>query len=90
MKDIGEFLSIKSKTWTRDSHGLFDYESSTVRDNILVIQHPTMIVRRKHDVKEIKQNEADPNDQFICSVGIKDNRKHFFIMIYKRCFCSVN
>lgn len=75
MKDISEFLSIKSKTWTRDSHGLFDYESSTVKENFLVIQNPTLIVRRKHDVKEIKQNELDPNDQFICSVSLRENRK---------------
>lgn len=75
MKDIAEFLSIKSKTWTRDSHGLFDYESSTVKENILVIQNPILLVRRKHDVREIKQHESDPNDQFMCNVSIRENRK---------------
>lgn len=75
MNDLNEFLSIKSKTWIRDSHGLFDYESNTVKENFLVIQNPTLIVRRKHDLKEIKPEKADPCDNFICAVGIKDNSK---------------
>lgn len=70
MKD---FLSIKAKTWTRDSHGLFDYESNTVKENILLVQNPTKIIRHRHEIKEIKSGaEMEASDQPICNVGIKN------------------
>lgn len=74
------FLSIKSKTWTRDSHGLFDYESNTVKENILIIQNPTILIRKKHDLKELEAKDEetvkdDNYDQKICDVILEDNSK---------------
>jgi hypothetical protein len=65
-----EFLMIKSKTWTRDSHGLFDYESSVVKENILLIRNPTKIVRKRHEIREAKDNEFNNeiDDQLMCTV----------------------
>jgi hypothetical protein len=73
--DLNNFLSIKSKTWTRDSHGLFDYESTTIRENILLLQKETVLIRKRHDVKEMDNKKpGDPIeelvDQYICNVEI--------------------
>lgn len=77
--DLQNFLSIKSKTWTRDSHGLFDYESNTVRENVLIIQKQSQLIRKKHDIKEleIKREEApieEVYDQLVCDVKIKNSK----------------
>lgn len=75
------FLSIKSKTWTRDSHGLFDYESSVVKENILLIKNPTKIVRKKHEIREKKESEiTESEDQLICNVLYKGK---LFIIIFQ-------
>ena len=80
--DFSNFLSIKSKTWTRDSHGLFDYESTTVKENILLIQKETILIRKKHDVKEKEvKKDGDPIeesiDQFICNVDISGSKYYY-------------
>lgn len=75
MKDVSEFLSIKSKTWIRDSHGLFDYESDTVMENYLIIEYPTTIVRRGDEIKDIKSNDSNQNDQVMCNVKVKGGSK---------------
>lgn len=70
MTEKPEFLSIKSKTWTRDSHGLFDYESSTVKENILIIKNPLKIVRKKHEIREKKIDDIlESDEQIICNVN---------------------
>lgn len=75
--EMQEFLSIKSKTWTRDSHGLFDYESNVVRENILLIQKETILYRKKHELKEVKEREVLTDEQKICDVKF-NNSKHQF------------
>jgi hypothetical protein len=73
---LQEFLSIKSKTWTRDSHGLFDYESNVVKENILLIQNESILIRRKHELKEIKDvSEIELGEQHICNVLIKNSKQ---------------
>lgn len=82
MIDLQNFLSIKSKTWTRDSHGLFDYECTTVKENILIVQKATSLIRKKHDVKEKEQiNINDPIDesidQKVCEVEVLGSKLLF-------------
>ena len=75
MTDKSEFLSIKSKTWTRDSHGLFDYESSTVKENILIIRNSQKIIRKKHEIREKKLDDIqEVDEQIICNVN-HENKK---------------
>lgn len=69
------FLNVTSKTWTRDSHGLFDYESSTVKENVINTYKPTKIIRKKHEVKEKTETDIlEVDDQLICNVKIKDSK----------------
>jgi hypothetical protein len=44
-------LSLCTKTWVRDSHGLFDYESSQTRNLNAVLAESIFITRKKHDIK---------------------------------------
>lgn len=70
-----EFLSIKGKTWVRDSHGLFDYESSTVKENILLIRSPIKIIRKKHEMKEKKETEIlEVDEQLVCDVLYQNSK----------------
>jgi|JI9StandDraft_1071089.scaffolds.fasta_scaffold257929_1 hypothetical protein len=68
------FLYVEGKTWTRDSHGLFDYESHGVKENILLIKDNTNIIRRKHEIKEKKEIEENSTDEYMCKV-INENNK---------------
>ena len=77
-----EFLSIKSKTWTRDSHGLFDYESSVVKENILLIQKDAILYRRKHELKEMKDTDIlTENEQKICDVKLVNSKFLFKLLL---------
>jgi hypothetical protein len=50
-------LKINAKTWTRDSHGLFDYEANTSKISILDIYEECKLIRKKNDIKYVKENE---------------------------------
>ena len=58
-------LSLCTKTWVRDSHGLYDYESIQTRNLNAVLAESIFIARRKHDIKtisslnELKQDEEE-------------------------------
>ena len=47
-------LNVCTKTWTRDSHGLFDYESLQVKPHEGNILDNSIVVRKKMDIKLIK------------------------------------
>ena len=51
------FLHLKAKTWNRDSHGLFDYENTSVKLNNITTAQTGCIIRRKHDVKFLISSE---------------------------------
>lgn len=43
-------LLIESKTWSRDSYGLFDYECSLTMNSNFNIIKDCMIIRKKQDI----------------------------------------
>ena len=43
-------LSLCTKTWVRDSHGLFDYESNQTRNLNAVLAESIFIARRKQKI----------------------------------------
>lgn len=47
-------LNVCTKTWTRDSHGLFDYESNQVKPHEGNILDSALVVRKKMDIKLVK------------------------------------
>lgn len=50
------FLKIITKTWSRDSHGLFDYEAQQTKNNLLLINTKVKLVRKRNDVKQMTEN----------------------------------
>ena len=44
-------LSLCTKTWVRDSHGLYDYESNQTKNLNAVLAESIYIARKKHDIK---------------------------------------
>lgn len=56
-------LSLMTKTWVRDSHGLYDYESNQTKNLNAVLAESVFISRRRHDIKTLA-NEGDlQNDE---------------------------
>jgi len=40
-------ILIKAKTWNRDSHGLYDYENTNVKQSVLGVNSSGIIIRKK-------------------------------------------
>ena len=48
-------LKIRSKTWVRDSYGLYDYENTHYHAQTIVATRPGRIVRSNHDISYVNQ-----------------------------------
>ena len=46
-------LSLSTKTWVRDSHGLFDYESFHTKNLNAILAESIYITRKRHDIRAI-------------------------------------
>jgi hypothetical protein len=44
---------MKGITWSRDSHGLFDYESRHLTKKTMKTNNPSLIVRKENDIEMI-------------------------------------
>ena len=51
-------LSLFIKTWIRDSHYLYDYESNQIKNLNAAVSENIYIGRKKHDIKTLN----NPND----------------------------
>jgi hypothetical protein len=45
------FLRLVTKTWARDSHGLYDYETTSMKVQNIDLSSNCIILRRKNDIK---------------------------------------
>ena len=50
-------LSLSTRTWIRDSHGLFDYEAMQTKNINAVLAETTQISRIEHDIRTLEINE---------------------------------
>jgi hypothetical protein len=63
------YLKILSKTWGRDSHGLFDYESNQIKTNVLLPNSNCKVVRKRNDVRQLQENvELDMEERELAKV----------------------
>jgi hypothetical protein len=63
------YLKVQAKTWGRDSHGLFDYESNQVKVNILLPSTTSKLVRKRNDIKQVPENiELDIEERELCKI----------------------
>ena len=68
-------LSLYTKTWVRDSHGLFDYESSSTRNLNAVLAESIYITRKKHDIKTLSNiSDLKPDEEELL-FNVKNDHK---------------
>ena len=72
---------MKGITWSRDSHGLFDYESRHLTKKTMKSQNPSKIVRKQNELEILNLDKArddSEQDQKPLLNIINDNGKRFF------------
>lgn len=65
------YLNLYTKTWGRDSHGLYDYESVQTKDLNLVLSDDLIITRKKHDIKIIKTQSDINEDELLLNLHLE-------------------
>jgi hypothetical protein len=64
-----QYLKINAKTWGRDSHGLFDYESNQIKLNSLYIASACKVTRKRNDIKQLPENAlTDLEERELCKI----------------------
>lgn len=62
-------LSLCTKTWIRDSHGLYDYESQQTKNLNAVLAESIYIARKKHDIKTLnQQSDLQADEELLFNV----------------------
>lgn len=63
MKTSDRSLQLHAKTWVRDSHGLFDYESQHIETNIFETRASSILMRCVDQVRLTALSESDSNTE---------------------------
>jgi hypothetical protein len=72
-----KYLKAVTKTWARDSHGLFDYEANNTKNITLLIHGKSKLVRKKNDVKNMLDNsELELEDRELCRINYCESKFH--------------
>ena len=56
-------LILYTRTWPRDSHGLYDYESTQTKNIKILIANVVKLVRVKNDIKQVPNNYTLQSDE---------------------------
>jgi hypothetical protein len=76
MNENQSYLKVLSKTWGRDSHGLFDYESTQIKINNLIISKNCQLIRKRNDVKEVPENsQIDMEEKLLANIKFENSKK---------------
>ena len=69
------FLYINTKTWDKDSHGLFDYQVNTNYEDSFTVRTDTHLTRTGTKVKEIRDNfyYKLAEFEFLCNINLKNS-----------------
>ena len=71
-------LSLCTKTWVRDSHGLYDYESTSTRNLNAVLAESIYITRKKHDIKTLSNiNDLKTDEEELIFNVINDHKDEY-------------
>ena len=71
-------LSLCTKTWVRDSHGLYDYESTSTRNLNAVLAESIYITREKHDIKTLSNiNDLKTDEEELIFNVINDHKDEY-------------
>ena len=62
-------LSLFTKTWIRDSHGLYDYESTQTKNLNAVLAESVLIARKKNEIKtQPNKSLLEPEEEMLLDV----------------------
>jgi hypothetical protein len=76
---------MKALTWTRESHGLFDYESSSIKKKDLKFDASTQIVRIGDIVESVAHQEEMDQDESITSLfNLVEETSRYFDLLFRR------
>jgi hypothetical protein len=74
LNDNQSHLKIVSFTWNRDSHGLFDYESSQTKLNNIIISKNCQLIRHQDHIKEAPENtKLYMQEQFLANIQVENS-----------------
>ena len=69
-------LSLCTKTWVRDSHGLFDYESNQTKHLNAILAESIYITRKKHEIKTVNNpSQLQDEEELLFNVRHDDINK---------------
>ena len=69
-------LSLCTKTWVRDSHGLFDYESNQTKHLNAILAESIYITRKKHEIKTVNNpKQLQEEEELLFNVRHDDINK---------------
>ena len=69
-------LSLCTKTWVRDSHGLFDYESNQTKHLNAILAESIYITRKKHEIKTVNNpSQLQDEEELLFNVRYDDTNK---------------
>lgn len=74
-------MTLFAATWSRESHGLFDYEAKHPIKKQFKIVQPATIIRRQTDVMLATSNQPPDGIEPLARVSVKGSR--FFVDIAK-------
>lgn len=68
-------INIITKTWSRDSHGLYDYESTQTKSAQIQAAENSFIYRKKQEIKIQNQFEENKDEEHLLDVKLEKNGK---------------
>ena len=73
-------VKIKAFTWSKDSHGLFDYESSHLAIYREICKQNMQIYRNDKDVVFLdpKLKTPTPDMKSLCNINVNDDGSFYF------------
>ena len=71
-------LKLCSKTWDKDTNGLFDYSTKTIKKATEVIQASTCLIRKNHEIKSAPNETFEQNEEKLIKIEKKENSNIYY------------
>jgi len=65
------------KTWSRDSHGLFDFESTQTKQTNAIVIENGIIVRKKLDIKSVNSYDEIKDEEYLMDIKYEKTDRYF-------------
>jgi hypothetical protein len=75
--NLNGVVNIMTKTWSRDSHGLYDYESTQTKAGSTIINENSVILRKKNEIRSAPTMEEIKDEEYLMDVYNEKNDKFY-------------